>query len=189
MLEILSTLGGGLTGLLGTIVSGWFEVKKKSLDLEREVKTKELDLKAMEKEHEFNLAKAQIEAEKDLQESADKIMTASYTHDKASYLTGEFAAVLEKHAWLAVPAAILFTLVDFLRGIIRPSLTVYFAILTTVMYFKTNALLQSLGLESMNTVIATDMVHQIISMVLYLTSATVSWWFGVRQLRKNQKTW
>ena len=69
---------------------------------------------------------------------------------------------------------------DFLRGSIRPAMTIYLVILTTFMYWKMVDL--SAGIEFDPTQ-AWEVVQLIVSTMLYLTSTAVLWWFGTRNKR------
>ncbi len=183
-MEILSTILGGITGLLGSAVTAFFTWKQKKLDLQREIETKKLDIQLAEKEHEYALATAKLQAESEMEKAAEATLQASYAHDRATYFT-PFAGVIEKYPWLGIPFAVLFALVDFLRGLIRPSMTVYMVVLVTIMYLQGAELMGSDGYEAMAAETATIFMVRIIDLVVYLTSTITAWWFGDRTIHKR----
>ena len=72
---------------------------------------------------------------------------------------------------------ILFILLDFIRGCIRPVLTIYLCILTTLIYLQVYNLLGT-GIDSTQL---SQILNYIINTVLYLTTTVILWWFGCRQ--------
>ncbi len=71
-------------------------------------------------------------------------------------------------------------ILDFIRGSIRPGLTIYLCVLTTLIYVQTRTLIGT----AMPPDQAAAIVKEIISTVLYLCSTTVCWWFAIRGGRK-----
>ena len=178
------TILGGITGLVGSAVTAFFEYKQKKIDLQREIETKKLDIQLAEKEHEFALAKTSIEAESEMEQAAEQTLQASYAHDRPAYFT-PFAGVIEKYPFLGIPFAILFALIDALRGLIRPSMTLYMVILVTVMYLQGVRLLEAQGYEALAADAASLFVARIIDLVVYLTATIMAWWFGDRAIHKR----
>lgn len=70
---------------------------------------------------------------------------------------------------------------DILRGSIRPVLTVYLCLLTTLVYLQTRKLL---GID-IPIDIAADLLKKIIDTVLFLTVTACSWWFGSRGVKSK----
>jgi len=179
MLSILTTLiGGGVTGLLGTAITsvlGYFKQKeenKMALALE-DSRRKTLTLQA---NINLKMAEAKVRGAIDLEEirQEGEARITSYENDKAAYATGDTA----KNSFL-------FILVDFLRGIIRPGLTIYLIVLTTLTYLKADALVNAIGVDILNVDDAIAMVKEINATILYLTVVCVSWYFGNRSVEKH----
>ena len=80
-------------------------------------------------------------------------------------------------AWLLL-------LLDLVRGLVRPGLTVYLCFVTTVVYLQARGLLVASPLTPEQAV---GMVNQIIATVLYLTTTCVLWWFGTRSKQASPK--
>jgi hypothetical protein len=178
------TIFGGITGLIGSALTAIFNYKTKKIEFAHQVSLKELDIQLAEKEHEFALQQTSIEAEAVVEKAAEATLQASYAHDRATYFT-PFAGVIEKYPWLGIPFAILFALIDALRGLIRPSMTVYMVILVTVMYLQGVRLLEAQGYEAIATDSAMIFVHRLIDLVIYLTATIMAWWFGDRTIHKR----
>jgi hypothetical protein len=69
-------------------------------------------------------------------------------------------------------------LVDALRGIVRPGLTVYLCAITTLIYSDAQLLLNKA--QGMTATEALDLTKMVVGTVLYLTTTCVLWWFGTR---------
>jgi len=68
-------------------------------------------------------------------------------------------------------------IIDFIRGIVRPGLTVYLCALTTMIYVQARELL---GKEDMTLASAIELEKLIVQTILYLTTTCILWWFGTR---------
>ena len=97
--------------------------------------------------------------------------TASKKNDEASYSKGQELSAGQK--WLMV-------IVDFMRGMIRPSMTIYMTVLTTILYVQVMNLVG--GLEGViDKDMAMQLVQQVVLVILYITTTVILWWFGTRQ--------
>lgn len=171
MLSILgSILSGGATGLLGTAIQRYADHKNKKLDIQ---------LKAQEQAHELAVFKARSEmaaaewaGKMDVEDS--KAFNTSLTSEPKVYSEG--TARTPAQNWLMV-------ILDFIRGIIRPGLTLYLCTITTVIYHEASSLLNAgFILPEM----AYELVHNIVNTILYLTTTCVLWWFGTRNKAKQK---
>ncbi len=154
---LLAILSGGATGLLGTglsFITGYFQKRQAH---RHEVELRRLDMEIVRIESAGFERVAEIEAEGARDQAAWKALEESY-HEAA-------------RRWSSPGDGWLMLFVDFCRGMTRPGLTWTFVGLTGAIYF---------------TVAADDanMRVQIVNTVLYLTTTTVLWWFGARQLAK-----
>ena len=85
---------------------------------------------------------------------------------------------------IASVVAFLFGLVDFLRGIIRPSLTVYLCGVTTWVTLMAWEIMQA-NEASISANQAVEIFNNTTSIVVYLTVSCVTWWFGDRRMAKT----
>lgn len=169
MLEILGALvSGGATGLLGSAVSAFTKFKLQKLQNDFEIAKIEKETEQMRMEQETRMAVADIEATTKKETSADSLVEASYAHDTAAYATGTKARDSKAFIFL-----------DFVRGMVRPLLTIYLMVLSTWLTVEVFSILN--GLENaISAEQAYTLVQQAIATILYLTSTIVLWWFGTR---------
>jgi hypothetical protein len=81
-------------------------------------------------------------------------------------------------------AAVMFGFVDWLRGFMRPALTLYLTGLTTVITWMAWDIMKKYGLEGMTAIEAVAIFNEVITIVVYLTVSCVTWWFGDRRIAK-----
>lgn len=163
-------LGGGATGLLGTVVQSIMELKKVMEMNRHEEKLEEMAQESIRLEAEYRLKQTETEAEAAERMAEVKLTSDSYQHDRASYVQAGAPA------WVNG----LLGVVDFLRGIIRPGATIYLLILMTIVYFDMLGMVNGLD-GAIAAEQAAQTVHDVVMMVLYLSSAVTLWWFGARQ--------
>jgi len=84
---------------------------------------------------------------------------------------------------IATLVAFLFGLVDFIRGLIRPALTVYLCGATTWVTLLAWKIMETHGL-GLTSDQAVAIFQQVTSIVTYLTVSSVTWWFGDRMMSK-----
>lgn len=192
-------LYGGLTGLIGTVCTSFTNFKLKKLDMEdkqlgrvHEVKMVEANTAAMIAETEANIqiTETQVQGATDLQDarSYSRLLVAA---NQPTLSTSLATKLFETEGWLsylAQPVGVLicffFGIVDTIKGIIRPGITVYLLALSTWMSWQAWQVLESIN-QTMSVTQATGLVNQIISAVLYLTMTSVTWWFGDRTTAKG----
>jgi hypothetical protein len=188
----LDILFGGITGLLGNVLTGWMNLKTMKLKNEHEQKMIALETNAMKIEAQMNIAvtRAEIEGAVELADSAaymESIKAGNKSMFSEQWIDRLFS-VEGWVKWLATPAAILLALgfgfVDWLRGFMRPALTMYLTGMTTVITWMAWEILQKHGLSTMSTIEATGIFNQTVSIVVYLTVSCVTWWFGDRRMAK-----
>lgn len=167
---LAAVLSGGATGMLGAAFTTWGELTKlKEANRHAEAMAVH-DLAVAKVEAEGKLAIARSEGEAAIGVAEDGALAASYSHDKATYYTGELGPV----------GRFFMVLVDFLRGIIRPAETLYFTGLCTWLTVVAIDMLSKLDADA-SAKIVTQLVPQVVLVVLYLTTTIILWWFGARQ--------
>jgi len=178
-----NVLSGGVTSLLGIGLKSFADYKNKKLDYEQALALRRADADIMEKEWAGRDKVAMTEAAGAAEVSANQAFAASFKSEPQSYLTG----IKTPQGWLgrqvfAPMVYILMGLLDFAKGLVRPGLSYYLAVLTTIMYFKAQALTGPLTDEQ-----SFQIVMQITNTILYLFTTCVLWYFGVRN-NAPQKT-
>ena len=187
MLSILATLisgvlSGGATGLLGVILQRYFDLKGRDKDiillrLQHEQSLALANIESMRLERraqadEFAADRAADAAEADAE---SRSMVASYEHDEAKYL--------DKSAQKTKFVLVAFTIVDTVRGLIRPILTTYLVVLITFLFLWAKKLA---GDSAISPDHAVTIIGQIIATILYLCTACTLWWFGSRPPKKER---
>lgn len=154
-----SAVTGGLTGIIGVAVSGTVQYFR-----DRGVRAHEVVMRKLDIEHdaaEAGAAQARavkyVEAEQREAQALERV--ESIKADRATYSVP--AAVTAGQNWML-------TAVDAVRGMMRPTLTAWFA-------FHAVALIP---------IIITAANRDAAMMVIYLAGVTTTWWFGDRMVNK-----
>lgn len=178
-----SIISGGITGIAGTALTMYGELKKQQ-ELHRHdevMSANELAVAQAEADRAIKISAQEADAQIQVQDS--KTLAESYQADSRSYSTGLIVKMYEGGGFSKFLAGVLslaLGVVDIFRGLIRPSMTTYMTGLTTVIYIDILHLTQGIdGAVTKDSAIA--LLQQIILVILYLTSTCVLWWFGTRQ--------
>jgi hypothetical protein len=189
---LLETILGGVTGLVGNVISSIMTYKTQKLKNAHEQSMLRLETAAMRAEAEANIriTKAQIEGAVEIADSG-AYMASMQMGNKAMFnekWVDRLFDVEGKWRLLTFPlgcfAAFMFGLVDWLRGFMRPALTMYLTALTTAITWMAWDVMQKHGLGSMTPEQALSVFNQVIAIVIYLTVSCVTWWFGDRTMSK-----
>lgn len=195
---IVEGLLGTITGILGNAVGGYFKYKEKKLLIE-ETKMKnaheiamikaETDAMIMEAKANIKITEAQVEGAISLKD-ADAFIAAQKEGNKSLFSNKWIDALMKVEGWwriLTLPLssfiAFLFGFVDFLRGFIRPGLTIYLCGATTWITWMAWKIMQANNI-SLTAIQATQIFQDTTSVVLYLTVSAITFWFGDRQMNK-----
>lgn len=173
-----SALSGGILGLAGGFLSrlfDWLAVKEK-IKQDKARYDHEYDMLKIETQRDVIVAKEAANARREAAES--EALGKSYEADRATYLTPDAARDLPPWARGIVAAAM--ALVDFVRGLTRPGLTLYLCVLTTLIYLQVQTVIVKAGGEPITKGMAYVLVKQIIETILFLTTTAVCWWFATR---------
>lgn len=177
--ELLSSiLGGGVTGLVGVMVQRFADYKNKQLDISadrekfaHEIKMREADAAIMAQEWAAKTRVAEIETD-GRTEVADASAFAASFNEPLRYSEGVTPS--SGQGWMLVT-------LDFIRGIVRPGLTLYLCGITTLIYVQARGLLSGTFLAPEQSI---ALVEKVIGTILYLTTTCLLWWFGVRNKSK-----
>lgn len=183
MLSFLSTIfssvfAGGATGIIGVIAQRFADYKNKQLDLQAE-----------KQRNEFALAMKDKDAAIMQQEWAARTTIAAtdadarvQVADAAAFGESLGEAALSDHAHVSRWQQWLFVLVDVVRAMIRPGLTVYLCALTTMIYLEVRVVTDVVSQDK-----AYELLDLIVGTILYLTTTCVLWWFGTRNKQNPPK--
>jgi len=169
---------GGITGLLG-IVAGrfadYFTMKQKNAH-NLSMRDKDLEVAKVEAEKELSIARDTNNANREIAEA--ELQEKSYEGDRATYMTPE--TMKGCPGWAKGMVAFLFAIVDFIRGLTRPGITLYLCVLTTLMYMQMKSIVTASGKQAFTPEDAVKIIWLIVDAVIYLTTVCVTWWFGTR---------
>lgn len=179
---ITSAFGGGLTGLIGGAVDKVFAYKIKKLEIEQdigrfahEVEMRKADAEIMKQEWAARTKVAEVEGAAKVEVEDSKAFAVALGTEDKNYL--DYLDKLDpKQDWF-------FVILEFIRGMIRPGLTLYLCALTTLLYLKASKLVPSVIAPDQ----ALSMVNSIINTITYLTTTCVMFWFGSRNTEKKNK--
>jgi len=189
----LDIIFGGLTGLIGSIGTGILNFKMQKLKNNHDIDMIRVESEALriEAQMQIQITKAEIEGAVELadaqaymqsQKSASQPIFSEKWIDRLFSVEGRFGR------FFAIPCAVMiamgFAFVDWLRGFMRPALTLYLTGLTSVLTYLAWDILQKHGLQAMTTGEAIDVYRQVSEMVIYLTVSCITWWFSDRRMAK-----
>ena len=179
---LMSSFGGGITGLIGGAVEKVFAYKTKKLEIEmakeryvHEVAMRKADAEIMAQEWAARTKVAEIEAESKIEVEDAKAFAITKENEDKNYLD-----YLDK---LTPVQDWLFVVLEFCKGSIVPFLTFYLCTITTIIYLKAAKLL---NMDIILPGMAYDMVNQITNTILYLTTTACMYAFGIRNREKRK---
>lgn len=190
---------GGVTGLIGTIWSSYNQRKLKELELRDRAAGRQHDLNMMraetdamkaEAEAHVRVTEAQVTGAVELEET--RAYTLSQQVGNTPVFSKEFMnRLFGTEGWaryVAVPVGTLicmaFGIADFVKGIARPTITAYLLGISTWVTQQAWQVLERTG-QTLTPADAVLLVNQSVSVVLYLATTAVTWWFGDRMAEKG----
>ena len=197
---MLDMIFGGITGLVGTIWSGYnqrkikeLEIADKKADREHELNMVHAESEAMMAEAQANIqvTQAQVEGEVSLAE-ARAYTTSQSKGNNSIFLETFMDRLFATTGWLAFVAQPIGTLLCFFFGVVetvksmtRPAaITMYLLGISTWVTIQAWDLLGKLG-TPLTPLQAQTILTDVLSTLLYLTSSAVTWWFGDRMTAKG----
>lgn len=183
LLTILGNIfAGGATGLLGVIFQRFSDYQNKKLDLQlekqrmdNELEKRKIDILIADKEWAGRLSVARAEGEASMQVAETNAFSHSLWQEPDRYSTA--TKLTSNQQWLMV-------ILDALRGVVRPFLTIYLCALTTYVWFQVKMLMGTTHIEEEA---ALEVWKMVVGQILYLTTTVVLWWFGTRNKSEVSK--
>ena len=182
-----SLLAGGLTGLLGNVVTTIFSFVNKKQENKHEFQMKKLSIEGMEREAKANIQVAETQLQGDIAKGELAAFNESIKQNAVEKLSGDVLKKLFDNKWtvpLGALIAFLFGLVDFLKALIRPGITLYLTIAMTSMYFGAREIIEAHG-ELYDVQAAIELHEYIVQNLLYVGTSCIMWWFGDRRVAKS----
>lgn len=184
---ILAVMSGGLTGLVGSLITDVTDHFKQKAKQKNDVELKRLDIDLLKAETDASIQIAETERQMLELESKAKVDLAEVNaFVEAQKSDADVLASVSR----AKKSSILLNIAAFTRTMIRPFLTVYLCVLSTFLYLDAKELIDARN-ESLTTAQliqgsaqAYEVYSAVSDQVLYLTSASVLFWFGQRKKKK-----
>lgn len=175
---VTSILGGGVTGLAGTVIQNVYSYKAKKLDIElekarhaNELEQRRLDAEVMKQEWAARTQIAEVTAQGEVDKADAEAFAKSYDLEPERYSNP--TTLTHAQNWFMV-------LLDSLRAVVRPAMTIYLCVLTSFIYFQTRGLITSNPGDSF------ALLEKLVETILFLFVSVTLWWFGSRatQIKK-----
>lgn len=181
MLDVLLGASGGIFGILGALF-------KHGLEVYQETKKEQQSLLLLKENNLHELAMADKQAELMVLESKNALKIADTTVygevEKASYDALEASYEADKASYSAAPTSPWLIAVDVVRGMIRPSLTLYFAIFLSVLTFMVYSNLPAEVYNDQKFLAST--FYRLIDALIFLGTSAVGWYFAARPSSKQK---
>lgn len=177
-----SVFSGGLVGLLGTIANKIFELKMTELKMKDDdqkaknqllMSASELEQIKAENEGKFKIADREVEGQMDI--AASQSFAASYTLEPKMY---------HSNKTLTTTQNTMLVFVDAMRGLIRPGLTMSLCVIMMIVYMKAGKIIENKDLSAEQ---ALKIYTEVTQAIIFLTTLSVSWWFGERASKPKKK--
>lgn len=195
---LISGILGTITGILGNAVGGFFKYKERKLHIESQkiqnshelamVKA-ETDAMIAEAKANIRITEAQTEGEVEKKE-IDAFIEAQKQEGKNLFSNKWIDGLMKVEGWwriitlpLASLIAVLFGIVDVIRKLIRPTLTIYLAGVSTWVTWMAWEIMKLNGV-TLTATQATTIFLSTTEIVLYLFVSATTFWFGDRQMNK-----
>ena len=190
---VIETVLGIATGLIGNIITAFTNYKTQKMKNEHDVQMADLNIKKLiaQTNASIKIAQAKITGEVELADSK-AYDTSQQVGNKSLLGDGWIEKLLaydNKYlSWLTTICAVLLAtglgFVDFLKGLIRPGLTLYLTGITTWITWKAYEILQATG-NMLTSSQAFALYSDVTNIVVYLTVSCITWWFGDRRIAKG----
>lgn len=196
---ITAVFGGGITGIIGTVTTSIINYKTQKIKNEHEVAMERVKIDTMKAQAEItkNLISDVGSEAKNVMQSAVEVQDAiaygksqQYGNEQvfSSNWIEKLLQVKGWTSWFSFPIAyiiiILFGIVDFMKGLMRPGITLYMMGASTWITMLAYGILEKAGIEKMKIEDAANIFNSVVVVITYLTISCVTWWFGDRRTAK-----
>ena len=185
---LLTLLSGGLTGILGNLVTqfiGYFQ--------KRQEQKHQIALMNAQTDNLIRQTEAKVKGAIDLEEMKAFSESIKAASKQPNLLPPSALDKLLQHWWGIIPGiiiSILFGVVDILKGFMRPGITLYLATMSGYITIAAYGIVREAALTSglpLDPIEALGLLEIIVHTVLYMTSTIFGWWFGDRRSAKFMK--
>jgi len=183
---IIESLVGVATGLLGNVLTSFTNFKTQKLKNEFDLAMVAAQTGAMRAEMEMNIRVTETQVQGEI----EKIEEDSYRENiKLANVKELDSSTIQKlfdspwTAWIGVILVALLGFVEFLKGLMRPGLTLYLTIITSWLTYNAYQLIL-LKQGGLSVEQAYLMYGNVTEIIIYLTVSVITWWFADRRTAK-----
>lgn len=183
---------GTIFGGIGNLINQWFQKKQIEMKYkhEKDMARIQIDMLNAKTDASIKIAEAKVQGMIDVEEAKAYTYSQKVGNEK-DFSDKWMESLLSQEGWLryiSVPAAFtlmcLFAIVDFLKALMRPGLTLYFTVLSSLLTFKSYQIIQSGGFQAISQEQAVLYFTIAVDTCIMLTTTCVTWWFGDRRMAK-----
>ena len=183
---VLESILGVFSGILGSGITAFTNFKMQKLKNEHEEKMVHLEKEAMIAEAQMNIKITETQVQGELLQLEERNFGKNIELANSRAVDNKMIDKLFASRWTAwLGSLLVFSLgvVDFLKGLMRPGLTLYLVGLTShLTFFAADILAYKQALMDVDT--AAELFTKVVDIVIYLTVAVVTWWFADRRVAK-----
>ena len=188
-----STAFGSITGLVGNFINQWQLRKSKKMEMDHEIAMAKVQIEILNAKTEASIKinEAQIKGAVELEES--KAYTANIVvANQESFADEWLNKLLEQQGWYRIftlPLASFlmlgFAILDIVKGLMRPVLTLFFTAAFGYITYISYGILQSRGFATLTPEQAVLYFSMAVDTCAMLTSTCVTWWYADRRMAKS----
>lgn len=179
---IVESIFGIISGLGGSIATGLLNNRQQKIKNKHELALIKAQTQAMIEETKAEIKVSEIELEKDLQLAEIESFKTSQVVGNRVNVSNEVLQLLLKgrfSRFIGMILAFLLGMVDVIRSLMRPAITIILLWITTYMTYR-NVVVVVENKE----LLSPEHVFELTKSVVYLTFTVIGWWFGDRGFRK-----
>lgn len=184
---ILETILGTVTGLAGTVLTSVLSFKQQKEKNKHDIALLEAQTKASIEEAKAQIQITEVQVAGDIQ----KIEANAFLETLKQNATPAIdAKVIDRllsggsvMRFFGITLSFLMGLVEFLKGIMRPGLTLYVMILASIITFKAVDIVSANG-SLLSVSEAQTLFANSVETIWYLAVTLTTWWFGDRRTAK-----
>jgi hypothetical protein len=169
---MLNLLLGPLVGLGGSVLTKWLDQKAEAQKQAHELALRKADAEMMAQEWAQRTKVAEVEAAGKVEAADSEAFGKAVEAEAVRYSAGVKASSAQ--AWLLF-------LLDFLRGIVRPALTLYLCIIATMVYLDSADIARNVPVDPQAAAAQVALIRE---KLLFMAEAVVMFWFGLRSKAK-----
>jgi len=184
---IVETLLGTITGFAGTVLTSVLNFKQQKEKNKHDIALLQAQTEATIKEAEANIRVSEIQVAGDIQKLEAQGWLETLKQNSTPSIDAKVIDRLLSGGrimrFFGILLSLLMGIVDFLKGLMRPGLTLYIMVLASVVTFKSIDIISAqenvLSVADAKAIFATAM-----DVIWYLAVTLVTWWFGDRRTAK-----